>query len=254
MDSYLRCVFILVLLTPLMHLGSSDLRGSHCYIKESKNWREADQHCRTHYSGLLTVRDAEHEATHSGDGWVGLRRTDGVWTWAGGQPLGVLHWENDDEPKDDKHCAQWKSGGLISEDCTNGKKFYCADQNLVLISEEKTWEEALQHCRDLPLSRGMCHDLATLETHDDHVFAKGEAKTAATDEVWTGLRYLRSRWFWVGDGDKAIRHELPACPDQNNLCGAMSGSSLDVRPRNCTEKKNFFCQRRACGYSGGGSG
>jgi hypothetical protein len=72
---------------------------------------------------------------------------------------------------------------LISEDCSNGKNFYCADQNLVLISEEKTWEEALQHCRDLPLSCGMCHDLATLETHDDHVFAKGEAKTAATDEV-----------------------------------------------------------------------
>ena len=96
MDSYLRRVFILVLLTPLMHLVSSDLRGSHCYIKESKSWIEADQYCRTHLSGLLTVRDG-HEPSHSGDGWVGLRRTDGVWTWAGGQPLGVLHWEGGEQ-------------------------------------------------------------------------------------------------------------------------------------------------------------
>ena len=96
MDSYLRRVFILVLLTPLMHLVSSDLRGSHCYIKESKSWIEADQYCRTHLSGLLTVRDG-HEPSHSGDGWVGLRRTDGVWTWAGGQPLGVLRWEGGEQ-------------------------------------------------------------------------------------------------------------------------------------------------------------
>ncbi|CAL8404709.1 unnamed protein product [Boreogadus saida] len=244
MDSYLRRVLILVRLTPLMHLVSSGLRGSHCYVEESKSWEEADRHCRAHHSGLLTINGSDYEATHSGDGWVGLRRTDGVWTWAGGGPLGVLRWERG-EPEDDEHCAEWKSGGLKSEDCTGGKKFYCADHNLVLISEEKTWEEALQHCRDL-LSRGMCHDLATLETHDDHVFAKGEAEKAATDEVWTGLRYLRSRWFWVGDGDKVILHALPACPDQNNFCGAMSGSSLDAQTRNCMERKNFFCQRRAC--------
>ena len=94
-----------------------------------------------------------------------------------------MFWCTDDEPKDDKHCAKWKSDGFKSEDCDKDKKFFCADNNLVLISEEKTWEEALQHCRDLPSSWGMCHDLATLETHDDHVFAKGEAEKAATDEV-----------------------------------------------------------------------
>ena len=94
-----------------------------------------------------------------------------------------MFWFTDNEPKDDKDCAKWKSGGLKSEDCDNDKDFFCADNNLVLISEEKTWEEALQHCRDLPSSWGMCHDLATLETHDDHVFAKGEAEKAATDEV-----------------------------------------------------------------------
>ena len=89
MDSYLRRVFILVLLAPLMHLVSSDLRG-YCFVEFKLKWEAADQYCRTNHSGLLTVRDAEHEATLSGEGWVGLRRTDGVWTWAGGEPLGVL--------------------------------------------------------------------------------------------------------------------------------------------------------------------
>ena len=72
---------------------------------------------------------------------------------------------------------------MKSEKCEDDKKFFCADHDLVLITEEKTWEEALQHCRDLPHELDKCYDLVTLETHDDHVLAMEEAKKATTNEV-----------------------------------------------------------------------
>ncbi|CAL8379360.1 unnamed protein product [Arctogadus glacialis] len=246
MDSYLRRVFMLVLLTPLMHLVSSDLRGlGYVFIPDAETWEEANQCCRTCYSGLLTINGADYEANLDDEGWIGLNRTDGSWTWINGEPLDNLQWHKD-EPKDEEDCAMWKYGSLKSEQCSSSKSFYCADQKLVLISEEKTWEEALQHCRDLRSpSHDMWYDLVTLEMHKDKTFAMEEAQKAATDEVWTGLRYLSSRWFWVGDGDKAIRHALPACPDQNNLCGAVS-KTRRLQTRNCMERKNFFCQRREC--------
>ena len=96
MDSDPRRVLVLVLLTPLMHPVSSDLRGSNVYIhRYDRSWEDADRYCRALHSGLLTVRDAEHEDTLDGDGWVGLSRTDGVWTWAGGEPVGDLRWEGE---------------------------------------------------------------------------------------------------------------------------------------------------------------
>ena len=92
MDPDLRRVFILVLLTPLLALVSSDLRGF-IFEEDSRTWSEANKYCSNNHNGLLTIRDAAHEATlGDGDGWVGLKRANGVWTWAGGEPLGDLRW------------------------------------------------------------------------------------------------------------------------------------------------------------------
>ena len=93
MDPELHRVFILVLLTPLLAPVSSDLRGI-IFIAKDDTWNGANGYCRNYHDGLLTIRDAAHEDTlGDGDGWVGLKRADGVWTWAGGEPLGDLRWE-----------------------------------------------------------------------------------------------------------------------------------------------------------------
>ena len=94
MDSDLRRVLVLVLLSPLMHLVSSDLRG-YFFRNGSRQWEAANTVCRRHNSGLLIIRDKEHADTLSEKGWVGLRRIDGVWTWVNGEPLGVsdIPWE-----------------------------------------------------------------------------------------------------------------------------------------------------------------
>ncbi len=69
----------------------------------------------------------------------------------------------------------------------------CYDEMLVLVKENKTWEEALKHCRALEASdpnkpasayRNHRYDLATLLTEDDRIFAQKKARGATTYGVW----------------------------------------------------------------------
>ncbi|CAL8246148.1 unnamed protein product [Lota lota] len=245
MDADLRRVFLLVLLSPSLHLVSSDLRENrYVYISNlDYTWEKADQHCKTFHDGLITIRNKEQDDLLTKDGWIGLRLIGSNWMWPGGELLNYSHWENG-EPQSPRKCAQKTSNGWKAKSCDDNAKFYCTDEKLVLIREEKTWEEALQYCRGLgSLGYYMSYDLATLETPDDQLFAYEKAQNATTIEVWTGLRYLGGSWFWVRDGGQTFPTTLPVCPDHHNFCGTVSQTSQGLQTRNCMERINFFCQR-----------
>lgn len=69
----------------------------------------------------------------------------------------------------------------MSEKCDVPHTYLCYDEDLVLVKENKTWEEALEHCRTL--KEGNRYDLATLITPDDHNYARERAQYATTEEV-----------------------------------------------------------------------
>lgn len=99
-----------------------------------------------------------------------------------------------DEPNVGENCAfkyrdteKWES-----DPCDRSHSFMCYDETLALVKENKTWEEALKHCRALeavdpskPATDYQNHryDLATLLTDDDQVFAQTKAQGATTKEV-----------------------------------------------------------------------
>ncbi|KAJ3592884.1 hypothetical protein NHX12_005222 [Muraenolepis orangiensis] len=62
--------------------------------------------------------------------------------------------------------------------------------------------------------------------------------------VWTGLRYLSHKWFWV-DGTEVPYQDLPHCPDLGHYCGTLvrDNSTIDWKIRNCSEKRNFLCYK-----------
>ena len=44
------------------------------------------------------------------DGWVGIKRNNGVWAWSNGAPIHRTKWYNERQPKKDEDCASfdWK--------------------------------------------------------------------------------------------------------------------------------------------------
>ncbi|XP_028268016.1 uncharacterized protein LOC114439997 [Parambassis ranga] len=186
------------------------------------------------------------------------------WKWSRGDEVATyINWDVN-EPQDNEHCAfiRWTNSKWINAACARFFPFICYDEALLLVKENKTWEEALHHCRSLEGNH--LYDLATLTTAEDHHDAQKQAQQATTDEVrpfsalclccgvirplsspltsHTGLRYLAGQWVWVG-GEQVNYQDIEICPT-NNLCGVVKKNSSNLfGTRDCKEKRNFFCYR-----------
>lgn len=102
--------------------------------------------------------------------------------------------EDDDEiwtPRnpDGEHCAVLvrNTGKLAISRCSFRFPFFCVGDNLVLVKQNKTWEDARQHCDELVTScedRGLCkHGLLTLPEQRDLNYVRARLSPAETDEV-----------------------------------------------------------------------
>uniref|UniRef100_A0A668VMQ0 C-type lectin domain-containing protein n=1 Tax=Oreochromis aureus TaxID=47969 RepID=A0A668VMQ0_OREAU len=113
----------------------------------------------------------------------------------------------------------------------------------IVVGEEKTWEEALEYCREHH------DDLASVVSETEMMLIQRELrKHNTTEHVWIGLRFLSQDWLWVdgqemdyeawGEGGK------PLCPHPKMKCGALqvTGGSLSVwEAHDCEERRNFIC-------------
>ncbi|KAM9745276.1 secretory phospholipase A2 receptor-like isoform 1-T1 [Menidia menidia] len=248
----MRNIFIFVSLWPAIGLWVSGLELNLTLVNmikysEWKTWEKAQSFCREKHMDLVTVRDEkDNQAIVKHSGWIGLYRDEqtSLWKWSrGDEPAEYTNWRTG-APYQNEHCG-WKYDNTDewrSDECDEIHTFLCSDEKLVLVKENKTWEEALEHCRSL-VSGEPFYDLATLTTADDHHYAQGRAQQAATEEVWTGLRFLGDAWFWVG-GEQVQYSELPSCPALR--CGVLEkNSQTSFGLRDCSERRNFFCYRRA---------
>ncbi|XP_029911381.1 dromaiocalcin-1-like [Myripristis murdjan] len=111
----------------------------------------------------------------------------------------------------------------------------------IIIKEKKTWEDALEHCREDDT------ELTSLISETDLLLAQREIwKAQTTDHVWIGLRYLADSWLWV-NGDPLEYEAWPQqgdqdqrCPNWGHTCGALTKEGL-WRSRDCREKLHFIC-------------
>uniref|UniRef100_A0A3Q3SIR0 C-type lectin domain-containing protein n=1 Tax=Mastacembelus armatus TaxID=205130 RepID=A0A3Q3SIR0_9TELE len=93
--------------------------------------------------------------------------------------------------------------------------------NLIMVDVKKSWEEALQHCRQTHT------DLTSLLSDTERLLALSEVQQAQiTDPVWIGLRYLSDHWLWV-NADPLLYEARPQgdqdhqCPVEKH-CGALN--------------------------------
>ncbi|XP_041639542.1 snaclec agkicetin-C subunit beta-like [Cheilinus undulatus] len=111
----------------------------------------------------------------------------------------------------------------------------------VLVKENKTWEEALEYCRDRQ------SDLVSLMFEAAQKEVLKISNNSQTAQVWTGLRNLADSWLWV-DGEKMMYQawkgdEMPRCPALRHRCGALLPKEGRWESWDCTKKLNFVCHK-----------
>uniref|UniRef100_A0A8C8DPS0 C-type lectin domain-containing protein n=1 Tax=Oryzias sinensis TaxID=183150 RepID=A0A8C8DPS0_9TELE len=127
---------------------------------------------------------------------------------------------------------------LLVEQKQKLQGFFCL--NLIVVQEEKTWEEALEHCRE---NHG---DLTSLLSETENRLAQREIQNSTiTQRVWVGLRFLGDTWKWVnGDPLEFQAWNQTGDPEQQSpvwrRCGALTKQG-EWENRDCQEKLNFIC-------------
>ncbi|CAL8366502.1 unnamed protein product [Boreogadus saida] len=238
-------LFLLSLSTsppPPVEASIDRLRFVHSH-RSSKAWNHANRYCKSHYGGSSTLANARNALDLSYFSeicggydercWIGLRKYLGVWSWSNGQSVSLLNMNWHDQKY--YWCVTVYQGKLSDKPCAEVNFFLC-EHNLVL-EEEKTWEEALDHCRALEPDAS---DLLSFHDEEELSHVQEEMSLALTEEVWIGLRWLAGRWLWM-DRNAGGVITLPECPANGNHCGTLSGGGQQAR--SCVEKRRFFCRK-----------
>ncbi|XP_040898322.1 uncharacterized protein LOC121184593 isoform X2 [Toxotes jaculatrix] len=213
------------------------------HVSLPKTWFAARSYCRETYTDLVTIRSEQDDIKLAMyEGWIGLRiGSDGVQSWSSEDAntrLSIWNFEL---------CVLRYNLIWESQKCSHLHPFLCMDERLILVQEMKTWEEALQHCRELndvestEEDNTLVYDLASLpEANNILLFGETTQLTATTNEVWVGLRFLAGEWLWVSS-EEVISSYLPNCPAQQQHCGALVHNSMQWKIMDCSEKRTFLC-------------
>ncbi|KAF0042747.1 hypothetical protein F2P81_004084 [Scophthalmus maximus] len=127
----------------------------------------------------------------SGAGRFSLKTTNlrittaAAWKWSRGRS-DYRAWAPG-EPSGSGDCVAVSSLNkrMSTRDCSARFPLVCSADNLVLVKENKTWEEALQHCRALgsPRFHGVRHELLSVQPGQEHDYARNRVMEADTEEL-----------------------------------------------------------------------
>lgn len=75
-------------------------------------------------------------------------------------------------------------GGWVGYACSEEFSSICSHDNLVVVNENKTWEDALIHCREMKASCAGCtYNLLSLTDVSQYNYVRDRIYRATTDEV-----------------------------------------------------------------------
>ncbi|XP_032438331.1 C-type mannose receptor 2-like [Xiphophorus hellerii] len=228
-------------------------------IHEAKNWTEAQSYCREKHtdliSGMKQLQDGEVNkglnlmTANSKYIFIGL--FSDTWRWSDGNSSSFRHWnlQFNNQKINSGQCAMtvFDDGGRWkNENCDKKKPFICyGESTVILIKENKTWEDALNYCRENH------HGLVTITDSDEQRLVQQKAQFALTPFVWTGLHYACTLdlWFWVSDEVVSYENWNQDGPmDDCDMSGAMeTGGKHQWFKKNDPEKFNFICSKHPPG-------
>ncbi|KAL1265752.1 hypothetical protein QQF64_003779 [Cirrhinus molitorella] len=229
-------------------------------VSENKAWNEAETHCKLLNMNLVIVKTEEEltalvvyiKSIHDSfmDDlyfWMGLYNNPWYWSsssirtqfWKSMQPDNVDSKNKIIVPVEHA-CGALKDGELLDETCIDPLPFFCTAtvRSMILVSEPKSWMEALKHCRDKNVN------LASLSSAMEQYVAEQKVERVQTSYVWIGLNFLAGSWIWVYGDDiqyvNWVNGENLQCP-VTRRCGALTVANGKWEARSCEERMEFLC-------------
>lgn len=242
----MACIELLPLLLLHLLLLSVPANGKYVLIKRHLNRNEARTHCRQNHIDLAPIQSNNDQQQLSSlldtDDlsdyiWIGLERNShGKWRWAGGGEVTTFFWDRG-QP-DDNNEQYGLTKNLLWHDGPGGSQHHFLCFHATVVSQRRSWEEALEHCREHH------RDLASVSSPTEAELIGTNATQHSEELYWIGLRFLAGHWLWT-DGQPLSYwggDVGPQCPQQNKVCGALrvnGGETLEAR--DCEERLHSVC-------------
>ncbi|XP_063060775.1 macrophage mannose receptor 1-like [Engraulis encrasicolus] len=252
-------LWLMLLFPGLCATASSVTRQFHV-VKEEKTWEDARQHCREKFTDLATIDNmAEMEKLHkiiqeegATEVWIGLNYgSSPKWQWSladrdfyGENETEFRNWASRQPMEVGGDCAVIGSlGQWYNRGCAATYTFICYDDNLVLVTKNKTWMDALQYCREHH------EDLVSVTSEQMQRWVEGWAKGASSAHVWLGLRYECSLGFWFWVNGYAVCYSNWAPDAESEFCCEPRGGAVEQDGGKWfsldeNEKLNFICTKK----------
>lgn len=220
----------------LLLLSWATASSKYVHIDDRKTWFEACQYCREQHTDLAHVsnekdnqRLQEKKSDHS---WFGLYRDSrysGKWRWSGGGEVSEFTWgRNQPESRSEEDYGTLYDDGWHDNRPEYKSTFLC--YNPIVVRERKTWEEAIEYCRQHH------QDLASLLSETEMMLiSKALLQSDIREHVWIGLHFFSGKWLWVDGESTAYKawggQGEPACPNPMQVCAALR-MKTDANPAN----------------------
>ncbi|XP_028256300.1 C-type mannose receptor 2 [Parambassis ranga] len=184
---------------------------------EKKNWCQAQQYCRTHFSDLASIRnETENQRVIETGGnktfWIGLMHDQ--WQWENGT------------------CSTYRNWNEQEENCT---------VRIIAVNESYTWERALAYCE-----KNHTGLLWIRDEHDRDAVAQHLNFTDVPGPFWIGLRQSSLFGFWIWK-DRVVTYsnwkdgKTPE-PPMSQLCAVIKKENNTWTDENCFLKHHFLCE------------
>lgn len=238
-----------IVLRVVVLLSVCCLSKKHVFVNKKKNWGEARKYCQDQFIDISPLTNKQEEEifkkrfADDKKGWIGIYwdKPTQKWKWSGGDNVSYhnnLDLPDNTNPNHLLHTADnvyWTNDGWEWRGGESNQDFFCFD--LTVVQEEKTWEEAYEHC-----TQNRANLISQLSETENLLTTNKIQKTGVTQRVWIGLRFLGHKWLWVNGNSLDYENWRPTsvqCPIRKR-CGALTKGG-DWESWDCLEKLSFIC-------------